>query len=131
MTIIICHQRYIYVGILSFEDLDDSSTFDIMLAASKYPNVIFGSEYFKLIPENALVSILERDDLKMKKWKFGIRLLNIDTLQHCLPHIRYFHISGDDVVKNIRPYKRILEKDLWKDLSNRLMTPNCPTQFPQ
>ncbi|RIB02632.1 BTB/POZ protein [Gigaspora rosea] len=198
-------RKYIYVGVLSFEDLDDLSTFDIMLAAcllqledlakhietylienkshwlnrnfvtrvyrtifqnefnklqklqkwcndivAKYPSVIFGSEYFALIPENALASILERDDLKMEEievWnsmiKWGIsnnqglpnELKNWthenfqtlkDTLQHCLPHIRYFHISGDDVVKNIRPYKRILDKDLWKDLSNRLMSPNCP-----
>ncbi|RIB26476.1 hypothetical protein C2G38_2138284 [Gigaspora rosea] len=46
------------------------------------------------------------------------------TLKNCLPHIRYFQIPGDDVVDSIRPYKKLLEKNLWKDLSNKLMTPS-------
>jgi hypothetical protein len=48
------------------------------------------------------------------------------TLQHCLPYIRYFHISGDDTLKKVEPYKKILDKQLWKDLLQHFMSPNQP-----
>ncbi|RHZ78240.1 hypothetical protein Glove_166g101 [Diversispora epigaea] len=46
------------------------------------------------------------------------------TLQHCLPYIRYFHISGDDILDKVEPYKKILDKQLWKDLKQHLISPN-------
>ncbi|RIB24382.1 hypothetical protein C2G38_2031926 [Gigaspora rosea] len=46
------------------------------------------------------------------------------TLQNCLPHIRYFQISIDDIVDNIEPYQTIIGRDLWKDIMKRITNPN-------
>ncbi|RIB16901.1 ubiquitin-related domain-containing protein [Gigaspora rosea] len=48
------------------------------------------------------------------------------TLQNCLPHIRYFQISADDIINNVKPYKQILEKHLWTDIKTRLTSQNQP-----
>ncbi|RIB26478.1 hypothetical protein C2G38_256972 [Gigaspora rosea] len=192
--------RYIYGGVFSLENLDASSTFDIMLVACdllleelvkhlethlieveahwlrshfayvyktsfkinklqelqkwcnniaiKYPNIIFDSEDFTSLQENALISLIKRDDLQLKEvevWNYVIKwgvaknpglpsnpenwsqenFQNVKTtLKNCLPHIRYFQIPGEDVVDSVRPYKKLLEKNLWKDLSNKFMAPN-------
>ncbi|RIB11873.1 hypothetical protein C2G38_2042317 [Gigaspora rosea] len=46
--------------------------------------------------------------------------------KNCLPLIRYFQMSGDDIYDHIQPYKKILETNLWKDLVKRHMTPDRP-----
>ncbi|RIB07233.1 hypothetical protein C2G38_2046163 [Gigaspora rosea] len=48
------------------------------------------------------------------------------TLKNWLPLIRYFQMSGDDIYDHIQPYKKIIEKTLWKDLVKRHMTSNRP-----
>ncbi|RIB17217.1 hypothetical protein C2G38_2142697 [Gigaspora rosea] len=48
------------------------------------------------------------------------------TLKNCLPLIRYFQISGDDLYEYIQPYHPILEKNLWKDLVKKHLAPNRP-----
>ncbi|RIB08444.1 hypothetical protein C2G38_349086 [Gigaspora rosea] len=114
----------------------------------KYPDKIFDSEDFTLLHENALVSLVGRDDLQMEEikiWKYVIKwgiaqnpdlpsdykdwthenFLSLKTtLQNCLPLIRYFHISGDDIYEYVHPYKQILEKVHWKDVKMRLISPN-------
>ncbi|RIB17213.1 hypothetical protein C2G38_2037922 [Gigaspora rosea] len=45
------------------------------------------------------------------------------TLKNCLPLIRYFQISGDDLYEYIQPYQQILEKNLWK-FSQKTYAPN-------
>ncbi|RIB03422.1 hypothetical protein C2G38_782384 [Gigaspora rosea] len=114
----------------------------------KYPDKIFESEDFVSLQENALVSIISRGDLQMEEiriWNYIIKwgiaqnpglpsdpedwtpknfLTLKTTLRNCLPHIRYFQISGDEVIDNLRPYKNILEKNLWEDISIKFMSPN-------
>ncbi|CAG8479047.1 5591_t:CDS:1, partial [Acaulospora colombiana] len=48
------------------------------------------------------------------------------TLQNCLPHIRYFQLSNEDLWKNVKPYKKILDKQLWNDLNQRMILPEEP-----
>ncbi|RIB15213.1 hypothetical protein C2G38_2039560 [Gigaspora rosea] len=116
----------------------------------KYPIKVFDSEDFTSLQENALISLIKRDDLQMEEikiWnyviKWGIaqhsnlpsdakdwsnenfKTLKI-TLQNFLPHIRYFQISGDDIYNNVKPFKQILEKTLWNDIKIRLMALNQP-----
>ncbi|RHZ51193.1 hypothetical protein Glove_482g30 [Diversispora epigaea] len=115
---------------------------------------IFDSNEFKedfpSLQETALISILKRDDLnveEIKIWdyviKWGIaqnptlpndskewskenfKILKI-TLQQCLPLIRYFHIPSEDVWEKIKPYEKILEKQLWNDIIQHSMSPNKP-----
>ncbi|RIB09183.1 hypothetical protein C2G38_289750 [Gigaspora rosea] len=116
----------------------------------KYPSQIFDSDYFTSLPEKALVSIIERDDLQMEEikiWNYVIKwgiaqnpelpsdskdwshenFLSLKTtLQNCLPLIRYFQMSGDDIYNQVYLYKQILDKNLWKDVKKRLASQNQP-----
>ncbi|RIB24467.1 hypothetical protein C2G38_668602 [Gigaspora rosea] len=118
----------------------------------KYANQLFdATENFKSLQENALVSLIKRDDLQMEEvkiWniiiKWGIAqnpnlsssgpekwtnenfLALKNALQNCLPHIRYFQMSGDDIIDNVEPYHKILDKNLWDDIMKRAVNPNRP-----
>ncbi|RIB24786.1 TLD-domain-containing protein [Gigaspora rosea] len=118
--------------------------------AAKYPSKVFESEDFITLQENALVSLIGRDDLQLEEvkiWNYIIQWgiaqspgLSSDpknwsgenflalkiTLQNCLPLIRYFQLSGDDIIDKVKPYKKVLEKNLWEDLMQRFLTPNRP-----
>ncbi|RIB17256.1 hypothetical protein C2G38_2142680 [Gigaspora rosea] len=112
------------------------------------PKKVFNSENFVTLQENALVSLIGRDDLQMKEveiWKSIIKwgisqvpgLPNYltdwshehfqvlkTTLQHCLPLIRYFQMSANDIANNVKPYKQILDEDLWNDISKKFEHPD-------
>ncbi|RHZ58644.1 hypothetical protein Glove_372g7 [Diversispora epigaea] len=116
----------------------------------KYPSIIFESTEFISLHESALVSILKRDDLqmieseiwdhvikwgtaqnptlpeKLEEWTLENFTTLKTTLQQCLPLIRYFHISNSDVMDKIKPYKKILDKQLWDDLKQHLILPDRP-----
>ncbi|RIB24778.1 hypothetical protein C2G38_610332 [Gigaspora rosea] len=118
--------------------------------AAKYPSKVFESEDFTTLQENALVSLIKRDDLQIEEikiWNYVIQWgiaqnpgLSSDpknwssenflalkiTLQNCLPLIRYFQLSVDDIIDKVKPYKKILEENLWEDLMQRFLTPNRP-----
>ncbi|RHZ54323.1 hypothetical protein Glove_428g70 [Diversispora epigaea] len=117
---------------------------------AKYPNLIFDSSDFTSLSESALVSLLKRDDLQMEEtkiWEYTIKWgnaqnstlpMNLEewskenfltlktTLQQCLPYIRYFHIPGKDILDKIQPYKKIVDKQLWKDLMQYYLDPERP-----
>ncbi|RHZ67611.1 hypothetical protein Glove_300g108 [Diversispora epigaea] len=145
------HFSLIYHSIFNNNELEGLKKFynDIIV---KYPNLIFESEDFASLQETALISILQRDDLKVdeiKIWDYVIKWgiaqnptlpTNLEewskenfeamkiTLQQCLPLIRYFHIPGEYVWEKIKPYKKILEKQLWDDLTQYFMYPNKPVK---
>ncbi|RHZ60971.1 hypothetical protein Glove_350g47 [Diversispora epigaea] len=115
---------------------------------AKHPNTIFESENFLTLPEDALISILERDDLQLEEskiWEYIIQWgkaknptlpTNLaewtsdnfstlkETLNKCLPLIRYFHISSKDVLKKLFPYQQLLEPSLWFDINSKIMAPD-------
>ncbi|KAF0534066.1 serine-enriched protein [Gigaspora margarita] len=115
---------------------------------AKHPNIIFGSDEFLTLPENVLVFILKLDNLQMnegKIWDYTIKwgiaqnpslppnsnhwsdehfLALKNSLQNCLPLIRYFQISGEDIVEKVQPYHKILEPTLWTDIMLKFMAPN-------
>ncbi|RHZ81694.1 hypothetical protein Glove_117g45 [Diversispora epigaea] len=143
------HFSLVYRSIFSKNNFKKLENFcnDIVV---KYPNLIFDTDDFASLPESALVSLLKRNDLQMKEvkiWNYVIKWgisqnralpTNLDewskenfltlktTLQQCLPHIRYFHLSGDEVLDSIRPYKKILDKQLWKDIDQHFLSPERP-----
>ncbi|RHZ75079.1 hypothetical protein Glove_217g277 [Diversispora epigaea] len=112
----------------------------------KHPNIIFESAEFTTLHESALVSVLKRDDLHMKEseiWDYVIEwgiaqnpmlprkleewshedfMTLKATLQQCLPLIRYFHISIQDLI----PFYKILDKQLWDDLLKHFIIPDQP-----
>ncbi|RHZ48292.1 hypothetical protein Glove_553g52 [Diversispora epigaea] len=117
---------------------------------AKHPNLIFESNDFNTLPEAALVSIIQRDDLQLEEskiWDYVIQwgisqnktlLSNINywvdkdfqilknTLQQCLPHIRYFQISSGDIMEKVYPYQQILNKKLMTDILKYSMAPDKP-----
>ncbi|RHZ79188.1 hypothetical protein Glove_151g164 [Diversispora epigaea] len=143
------HFSLVYRSIFDSNEFEDLKKFynDIIV---KYPNLIFESEDFTSLQETALVSILKRDDLKVEEikiWdyviKWGIaqnpglptnleewsnenfKALKI-TLQQCSLLIRYFHISSEYIREKVKPYKKILEEQLWDDIIQHSMSPNKP-----
>ncbi|RIB25951.1 hypothetical protein C2G38_2241074 [Gigaspora rosea] len=67
--------------------------------AAKYLSKVFESENFATLQENALVSFIGCDDLQMEEVKISLKI----TLQNCLPLIRYFQLSGDDIINKVKP----------------------------
>jgi hypothetical protein len=39
-----------------------------------------------------------------------------NTLQHCLPLIRFFNLSSKDFFQKVRPYKKLLKHQLYEEL---------------
>ncbi|RHZ76330.1 hypothetical protein Glove_199g48 [Diversispora epigaea] len=80
---------------------------------------------FTSLQETALISILKRDDLQIEeKWSNeNFETLKI-TLHQCLPLIRYFHIPGEVLWEKVKPYKKILEEELWDDIIQHTISPN-------
>ncbi|RHZ89477.1 hypothetical protein Glove_13g75 [Diversispora epigaea] len=132
----------------NFENLENYCN-DIIV---KHPNIIFNSSDFASIPESALVSLLKRDDLQMEEvkiWDYVIKWgvfqnptlpTNLEewskenfltlktTLQQCLRYIRYFLFSSIEIFDKIMPYKKILDKQLWKDINRNLAAPDRPVK---
>ncbi|RIB05833.1 hypothetical protein C2G38_2047289 [Gigaspora rosea] len=115
---------------------------------AKQPSIIFDSEEFLTLTENILIFILKLDNLQMdegKIWDYTINwgiaqnpylppnpdqwsdehfLALKSSLQNCLPLIRYFQISGEDIFEKVRPYQKILDQTLWADIMLKFMVPN-------
>ncbi|CAB4438886.1 unnamed protein product [Rhizophagus irregularis] len=107
---------------------------------TKSPHKVFKSFDFTSLSEKSLVSLIKRVDLQMKEvevWdhvlKWGLEKnptllpdpttwsdddfkIMKNTLQHCLPLIRFFSLSSDEFVQKIRPYKKLLNDQLYEEL---------------
>ncbi|RIB11624.1 hypothetical protein C2G38_2042511 [Gigaspora rosea] len=129
------------------DSLEDLQQFYVNII-SKHPNIIFDSDGFLTLSENIIIFILNLDNLQIdevKIWDYVIKwgiaqnpslpsdldqwidehfLALKNSLQNCLPLIRYFQISGCDVYDKIRPYRKILEPTLWDDIMLKLVAPN-------
>ncbi|RHZ87376.1 hypothetical protein Glove_37g100 [Diversispora epigaea] len=115
---------------------------------AKYPYTIFESSNFNSLPEDALISIIKLDDLQLEEdkiWDYVIQWGKVknstlpanlnewtsnhfltlkSTLKNCLPHIRYFSISGELILKKLYPYLQLFEPKLWLDINTRFLAPN-------
>ncbi|UZO05059.1 uncharacterized protein OCT59_025420 [Rhizophagus irregularis] len=114
---------------------------------AKSPEKIFKSLDFTSLPEKSLVQLIKRDDLQMKEidvWehvlKWGLAqnptLLPDpntwsdddfktmeNTLQHCLPLIRFFSLSSKEFLEKVHPFKNLLNRQLYKNLLNSHLDP--------
>ncbi len=115
---------------------------------AKSPEKIFKSFDFISLPEKSLVSLIKRDDLRMKeievwehalKWGLAKNPTLIpdpatwtendfkameNTLQNCLPLIRFFSFSSKEFTQKVRPYKKLLKHQFYEDLVNSYMNPD-------
>ncbi|GBC06519.1 hypothetical protein RclHR1_00690009 [Rhizophagus clarus] len=107
---------------------------------SKKPEKIFNSPDFTLISENTLISLIRNNNLEMSEvqvWehvlKWGIAQnpgLSSDpsnyskddfnalknTLQQCIPFIKFFTLTSKEFLNNVFPYREILPNDLYMNL---------------
>jgi hypothetical protein len=116
----------------------------------KSPEKIFKSLDFTSLPEKSLISLIRSDDLQMKEievWehvlKWGLaqhqdqtlipdpdtwtddnfRMMK-NTLQNCLPLIRFFSLSSKEFLHKVRPYKRLFNQQFYENLLNSYMDPD-------
>ena len=107
---------------------------------SKQPEKFFNSPDFTSILENSLVALIQNDNLQMsgvQVWehvlKWGIAQnpeLSSDpssyskddfnalknTLQQCIPLIRFHNLTSKEFSEKVSPYKKIFPKELYKGL---------------
>ncbi|RIA83045.1 hypothetical protein C1645_834419 [Glomus cerebriforme] len=107
---------------------------------SKESNKIFNLPSFSSIPEKLLILLIQNDDLQISEiqvWEYVLKWglaqnseLPFDstdfskddfnalknTLQRCIPFIRFHNLSSKEFLKKVLPYKKILPKELYKDL---------------
>ncbi|RGB40657.1 hypothetical protein C1646_687352 [Rhizophagus diaphanus] len=119
----------------------------------KSPEKIFKSLDFTSLPEKSLISLIKRDDLQMKeievwehvlKWGLAQNQTLIsdpdtwtdenfkmmeNTLQNCLPLIRFFSLSSKEFLHKVSPYKKLLNHQLYKDLLNSYMDPDIEPNY--
>ncbi|GES93542.1 hypothetical protein GLOIN_2v1782772 [Rhizophagus clarus] len=112
------------------------------------PEKILMSFNFTSLSEKSLISLIKRDDLQMKevevwdhvlKWGLAKHLTLIPdpktwsdddfkkmeiTLQHCLPLIRFFSLSSKEFSQNVRPYQKLMNRQLYEDLVDSYVDPD-------
>ncbi|RHZ87374.1 hypothetical protein Glove_37g105 [Diversispora epigaea] len=117
---------------------------------AKHPDTIFESENFNSLPEDVLISIIRLDDLQLEEdkiWDYVIQWGKVKnsnlpanlnewtsdnfltlktTLKNCLPHIRYFNISSEQVFNKLYPYQQLFEPKLWLDINAKFLAPKNP-----
>ncbi|GES76323.1 carbohydrate-binding module family 13 protein [Rhizophagus clarus] len=107
---------------------------------SKEPDKIFNSPNFSTISEKLLVTLIQNGNLQMNEiqvWEHMIKwglaqnpelpsdptnfskddfntLKN--TTQQCIPFIKFHNLTASEFSKKVLPYKKILPKELYKDL---------------
>ncbi|RHZ44250.1 hypothetical protein Glove_749g2 [Diversispora epigaea] len=145
-----CETRFIYDLMLAadgFELEELTNKLETLLIETK------GScSDFTSLKESAIVPLLKRDDLQIEEikiWDYVIKwgiarnpglptdldewtkenfLTLKTTLQQCLPHIRYFQLSNIEIYDNIKPYKKILDEQLWEDINQHIALPDRPVK---
>jgi hypothetical protein len=114
----------------------------------KSPEKLFKSFYFTSFSEKSLVQLITRDDLHMKGFEVWEHVLKWglaqnptflpdpdnwsdddfkamkNTLQHCLPLIRFFGLSSKEFIQKVGPYKKLYDDQLYDDLLKSHMEPN-------
>ena len=110
---------------------------------TKHPDKIFQSQNFSSIPEKLLVSVIQNDHLQISeiqiwehvlKWghsqhpelpsdltSFSKEDFNTlkNTLQQCIPLIKFYNFTTREFTEKVLPYKEILPRELYKDLLKR------------
>ncbi|CAB4437660.1 unnamed protein product [Rhizophagus irregularis] len=110
---------------------------------SKEPNKIFNSPRFSSIPEKLLVTIIQNDNLQMNEvqvWEHVIKWglaqnpeLSSDpksyskgdfdalknTLQQCIPFIRFHNLTSKEFSNNILPYREICQRNWTKETNSK------------
>ncbi|GBB84970.1 hypothetical protein RclHR1_11560003 [Rhizophagus clarus] len=112
---------------------------------SKEPQRMFESPNFSSISEKVLVSLIQNENLRMSEIQIWEHVLNWgiaqnpelpsdpesfskddfdllkNTLKSCIPFIRFYDLTCKEFSKKVLPYKKILPKELYKELLNTFL----------
>jgi hypothetical protein len=115
---------------------------------SKEPEKIFKSYDFTSITEKSLISLIQHENLQIRevqiwgyvlKWglaqnpelpsdpaRFSKNEFNAlkNTLQQCIPSIKFYNLTSKEFFDNVFPYKKILPKELREDLLKHFLNPD-------
>ena len=114
---------------------------------SKEPEKIFESLEFISISEKSLISLIRNDNLQISKvqvWKYALKWglaqnpgfpsdpksfskndfkVLENTLQQCIPFIKFYDLTSNEFYNNVIPYKKVLPKKLREDLIDHFLNP--------
>jgi len=115
---------------------------------SKDPDKILKSLDFSSTPEKLLVTLIQDNNLQMNeiqvwehvlKWGFSknpelpsdptnfskedFNTLK-NSLQQCIPFIKFYNLTSDEFSDKVLPYKKVLPKELYKDLLKYFLNSN-------
>ncbi|RGB38580.1 hypothetical protein C1646_755546 [Rhizophagus diaphanus] len=76
----------------------------------KESNKIFNSPNFSSIPEKLLITLIQNHQIS------EIQVWDHKTLQKCIPLIKFHNLTSKEFLKKVKPYKKILPKELYDDL---------------
>ncbi|EXX75444.1 hypothetical protein RirG_041770 [Rhizophagus irregularis DAOM 197198w] len=117
----------------------------------KEPDKIFKSLDFTSIPEKLLISVIQENNLIMSEvqiWehvlKWGLAqnpelpsdvsnyskadFSNLkNTLQQCIPFIRFHNLTSKEFLDRVLPYKKVLPKELYTELLREFLDNNTKT----
>ena len=115
---------------------------------SKEPDKIFQSQSFSLISENLLTTLVKNDNAQMsviQVWEYVLKWglaqnpelpsdptsfskddFNVlkNSLQQCIPFIKFYNLTSEEFSVKVLPYKKVLPKELYKDLLKYFLDPN-------
>ncbi|RIB15731.1 hypothetical protein C2G38_2191746 [Gigaspora rosea] len=109
----------VYESCFLYDDFEALQTFYIDILA-EYTNLIFDANEFNIVEEKNTQDL----PFNITQWTNENFLALKTTLNNCIPLIRYFQISGKDLVTKVKPYKQILGPNLWEDITTKFMVPN-------
>ncbi|GBC27268.2 carbohydrate-binding module family 13 protein [Rhizophagus irregularis DAOM 181602=DAOM 197198] len=142
-------QNFDLIYQISFEDntfLELQKYCEVLI--SKEPNKIFNSPNFPSISEKLLITLIQNDNFQMNEiqvWEHVIKwglaqnpelssdLISLskdnfdtlrNTLQQCIPYIRFRNLTSKEFLHNIFPFREILPKKLYVELLKFFLNSN-------
>jgi hypothetical protein len=121
---------------------------------TKEPDKIFKSLNFSSIPEKLLTTLIQDDNLQMSEIQIWEHVLKWglaqnpelpsdptnfskedfdalkNTLQHCIPFIRFGNLTSKEFMDKVLPYEEVLPKKLYKDLLKTFLSLSDPNNKP-
>ncbi|GES96311.1 BTB/POZ protein [Rhizophagus clarus] len=134
-------QNFNIIHEMSFENdsLSDLQKFCTELKTNE-PVKILKSPNFVSISEISLISIIQCNNLRISEvevWDYVLKwglaqnpelssnpsnytkenfIALKNTLQRCIPYIRFYNLSSNEFTNKVLPYKKIIPKEIYKDL---------------
>ncbi|RHZ86410.1 hypothetical protein Glove_51g60 [Diversispora epigaea] len=142
------------VQLFNFMSSHDENVFNILLKylmndiIAHETKLLFDSEDLKNLEEEIMLRILKQDYIQLEeieiweyclkwgisqlpyldeehsKWSFGDYMDLEKILHRCIPLIRFFNMKPGDYFDKIKPYEKLLPKELLEDLQLYYTVPN-------